>query len=394
MDNKETILNELFEKTSVYSQLAFGLSDYLTDHPELSGMEYISSKKIVDLLEFEGVEVTYPYGGLATAFKAKILNHPAPKLKAAILAEYDALPELGHACGHSASGAISILSSLAFNKIVHKLPISIDLIGTPNEEVEGGKAILVENQTFEDYDVAIMIHMDNRNRASVKLLAVKDIEVTFKGKTSHASASPWEGKNALNGLQLFFHAIDMLRQHVKTDVRIHGIIKEGGTAANIVPDLAKAHFFVRSAQVVYLDEVMEMVKDCARGAAIATQTEVEWKHLYAAYSELTPSKTANELIEKIYSGFDLELADFSTEAFGSSDIGNVSTQCPAFHPTIAITDSSITLHTAEFANALKSAKTYDAIHTGANIICQFLVELACNNDLLTQIKEEHSSYFR
>lgn len=385
MDYKH-LIKSVFKEIDLYAPLAIDLNNYLADNPEISGSEYNSCCKIIELLSSNGIEVIHPLQNNLNAFNAKISKSKNYKYKAAILVEYDALPEIGHACGHCTSAAISILSGLALNKF--DLPIEINLIGTPDEEVSGFKTTLVKNGVFDDCDIAIMIHMDNENKIATRLLSILDCEVVFKGKCSHASAAPWEGKNALNGLQLFFHAVDMLRQHVKPDVRIHGIITDGGKAANIVPELAKAYFYIRSKDFEYLYEVYEMVKNCAKGAAISTGTEVELNQLFDSYSNLVPNETGEKLLEKIYLDLNLLIHDTDEKPFGSSDVGNVSQVCPTFHPTLSIIDNSAALHTREFAEAVKGDSANKAIINGAKIISQFLIELLHNESLFKKIKED------
>lgn len=261
------------------------LNDDLADHPEVSGKEFETSAKMTALLKDRGYQVEYPFAGIATAFRG-IFGKNEHTHKAAVLVEYDALPEIGHACGHCLSGAISILAGLALRELQDELDTDIHIIGTPDEEAGGAKCIMVNQGIFDSYDMAMMIHLYDHNLLAPKLQAMDSYMYQFHGKAVHASTRPWDGTNALNAVQLMFHAIDMLRQHVTPDVRMHGVIKNGGFAANIVPEEASAEVFIRALDRNYLNDLVRKVDDCARGAAIATQTTWDKYETAAPYDNL------------------------------------------------------------------------------------------------------------
>lgn len=369
-----------------YAQQIIELNDYIADNPEIGGEEFKSSKKIVELLTNNGIEVEYPFAGLDTSFKASI--NKGMNNKAVILVEYDALRGLGHGCGHCASGSISILAALVLNEMKERFDAQIDIIGTPDEEMRGSKAYMSNNGVFNGYDFAIMIHMSNINTVYRKTLALDSYEFEFTGKPAHAAASPWDGRNALNAIRLLFDAVDMMRQHVKDDVRIHGYIKDGGTASNIVPDFASSEFCVRSLERAYLDDISSWVIDCAKAAALATRTKLEIKELGEKYNELSSKATGQKLLEEIFADLGLQTVDLSDKVGGSSDIGNVDYICPAFHPYLSIGEEC-GVHTVEFANAMKNQKTHDAILKGGEIIARFVTKMYEEPELLNKIKEEH-----
>jgi len=371
-----------------YKDEIFELNDHLADFPEISGKEFKSVKKIVNLLIQKGFKVEYPFAEIETAFKATINENKEKKI--AILVEYDALPDIGHGCGHCASGSISILAGLILCELKDAINGQIDLIGTPSEESGGSKVAMAERGVFDQYEFAIMIHMYNLNMVYTKLLASDRLEINFFGKASHAAASPWEGINALNAAQLMFHAIDMMRQHVKPDVRIHGYIKEGGKVSNIIPDFASIEICTRSFNRQYLDSINEWVEDCARAAALATKANVEIKKLSPSYKDLARNNTAENLLTEIYNGLALKITN-SENGLCSSDIGNVDYICPAFHPTISINEP-FALHTKEFAGAMKSKKTHEAILKGAEIIARFIINVLGNLKKIKNIKNEHKEY--
>lgn len=369
-----------------FSKDIINLNDYMADNPEIGGEEFKSSKRIVELLNKYGIETEYPFVGLDTAFKASI--NKGKSRKAAILVEYDALRGLGHACGHCASGSISILAGLIINEIRDSIDAQIDIIGTPDEEMRGAKVYMANKGVFAGYDFAIMIHMNRESFMYSKSLALDAYEFIFKGKPAHAASGPWNGANALNATRLLFDSIDMMRQHVKDDVKIHGIIKNGGQASNIVPDLAVSEFCVRSLERSYLNEVSEWVMDCAKAAALATRTQVEIVQLGEKYNEQVINNTGNKVLEEIYASLDLPTIDLRNTVGGSSDIGNVDYVCPVLQPYLSIGED-YGVHTVEFANSMKAEKTHNVILKGGEIIARFIETMYENPELLNEMKEEH-----
>ena len=359
------------------------LNDYMADNPEIGGEEVLASRGMVDLLRKYDIQVEYPFNNMDTAFRG-IIN-PHMERKAAILVEYDALRGIGHGCGHCASGSISILAALVLNEIKNKIPAQIHIIGTPDEEMRGGKVPMVNDGVFNGFDFAIMIHMNNINALYSQTLALDAYEICFHGKPAHAASAPWEGRNALNAMRLFFDATDMMRQHVKDDVRIHGYIQNGGDASNTVPHMSKAEVLVRAKERDYLDDVSRWVLDCAKAAALATRTTYEVKEVGEKYDGLKRNLPGELQLKKIYEDLNIPLVDISHLAGGSSDIGNVSSVCPAFHPYISIGED-YSVHTKEFAGAMKEEKTHQAILDGGKIISQFIVDMYYDAELLNEVK--------
>ena len=362
------------------------LNDYIADNPETGSEEFKASKAIVTLLRKHGIDVEFPFNDMDTAFRGTINRGKSKKF--AILTEYDALRGLGHACGHCASGSISVFAALILNELRESIDAQIDIIGTPDEETKGGKVYMVNDGVFNDYDAAIMIHMFNMNAVSMPFLALDSYEYIFYGAPAHASASPWEGRNALNALRLAFDAMDMMRQHVTEDVRIHGYISEGGAAANIVPDRTRAEFTFRARERDTLDDVVKWAHDIGEAAAKATRTSVEINRLGEKYDNMTEKETGSRLLEEIYGKLSLPLVPTDSVPKGSSDIGNVDSVIPAFHPIISI-GKDFGVHTREFAEEMKNEGTHNAIEQGAQIITEFIKTLSERDDLLDKIKQEH-----
>jgi amidohydrolase len=377
-------MKELIQK---YYDEIIALNDFMADNPEIGGEEYRASKRMVQLLENHGIPVEYPFAGMDTAFRG-IINKGKGR-KAAILVEYDALRGLGHACGHCASGSLSILASLILNDLKERIPAEIHVIGTPDEEMHGGKVPMVKTGVFNGMDFALMIHMSNKNALFSKFLALDAYKFTFHGKPAHASSIPWEGRNALNSMRLFFDAMDMMRQHLKDDVRLHGYIVKGGDASNIVPHYTEAEVLVRAASRNYLDQVSKWVMDCAQAAALATRTTWNVEEIGEKYDSLSRNLSGEKLLKGIYRDIGLTLMDTSQETGGSSDIGNVSSVCPAFHPYIDI-GKDLSAHTEEFAQAMKTNKTHRAIALGGEIISRFVIDAYNTPGVIEEILKEHA----
>lgn len=387
MDKYLELKEKIFERIDANWAELIALNDDLADHPEISGQEFETSHKIVELLKKKGFATEYPFAGIETAFKA-VYGPNNHKYKVAILTEYDALPDIGHACGHCVSGSISVLAGIAMAELQDELNADIHVIGTPIEEADGAKVQMTDDGVFNDYDMAIMIHLYDQNLLYCILNGLMSYQYNFHGKAAHASAAPWEGKNALNAAQLMFHGIDMLRQHVTPDVRMHGIYKEAGVAPNIVPEEASVLFYMRAVDKPYLQEVHRMVDDCARGAAIMTQTTWDTFKVDATYDCMKNNPAGISVMKEVYEELGIDINGDHDKLFGSSDIGNVSFACPAFHPTLQIVDRGVAIHTREFADAVKTQRAHDAIKLGAEVISLHITKTFMDEDKIKAMKED------
>ncbi len=378
---------KIAEAVKANLQDAIALNDDLADHPEISGEEYESSRKIVELLKRKGFDVEYPFAGLPTSFKATYGRNDH-KYKVAIMTEYDALPGIGHACGHCVSGAISVLAGIAASKLQDALDADIDVIGTPVEETDGAKCALIKKGVFDHYDMAMMIHLYDQNLIYCTLNGLASYLYTFHGKAAHASAAPWDGINALNAAQLMFHGTDCLRQHVTPDVRIHGVIRNGGEAPNIVPEEASAEFYVRALDLDYMMDVVRKVDDCAAGGALATQCTWDKVETAATYANMRRNYTGEDALREIYEELDIDINGDHEKIFGSSDAGNVSFVCPTFHPTLQIVDRGVPIHTREFAQAVKTERAHEVIALGANVIALQIAKIFSDENRIKQMKAD------
>lgn len=382
---------ELFEKVMpTLEKEILALNDHMAENPELGSQEFESSKGIVELLRKHGLEVEYPFCGIETAFKASV--NPGKEKKAVLLAEYDALPDMGHACGHCASGMASVMAALALNAVKDRLgDVQIDIIGTPDEETQGRKATMAQKHVFDDYDFAAMVHMNGHSTLDMKFIALDGMIFEFRGQSAHAAAAPEKGRNALNAVRLLFDSVDMMRQHVISDARIHGYITDGGVAANIVPDYACAKFLTRAPQRTDLDDITAWVHDCARAAALATRTELTILSYGESFHDLYVGPEKYAFLEQCFQELGLPLVKETRPTGGSSDIGNVDYVCPAFHPMMGI-GQELNIHTAEFGAAMTDSRTHDAIQNGAKVLLELCFKLYQEPGHLEKIKREFSAY--
>ena len=370
-----------------HSETAFAVNHYLADHPELSSQEYRSSAYIADLCRKSGIKTDTGICDLPTAFLAAAARSPHAKGKLAVLCEYDALPS-GHACGHSANASMSILAALAFHDMQEDLSYDVDLVGTPDEELHGGKAYMCQKDFFRQYDAAMMVHASSDfSVCCEKFLALNDYIVTFRGVPAHAASEPWMGKNALNGAMLSIHALDMLRQHLRPETRMLSIIRNGGTASNIVPEKAEVECCVRHSERPYLNSILPKVMNCFAGAALATETEYAAEDCGLPFDSLKWNEPGVETIRSVMKELSIPFQEPDVSSMGSSDIGNVSWQCPAFHPSIALSDHFFACHTDEMIAAVKSPACHPGIISGARIIGHTFLRFMEEEALMRQIKK-------
>jgi amidohydrolase len=384
--NVKNIKDEAIQQVDSSKNQLIGLSLRLHDNPELGYKEEKAVEWLCAYLKENGFELTGGIAGLPTAFKAKY-GSGSPVI--ALLAEYDALPELGHACGHNIIAAASIGAGVASKSIVDTLGGTVIVYGTPAEEVFGGKIDFIEQGIFEEVDVAMLTHPDTVNSAVIKALGCAGVYVEFIGKSAHAAAEPEMGINALDAMILTFNNINALRQQIKSEARIHGIIKHGGNAANIIPDYTSASFMVRSYNRTYLDELRKKIVDCFMGAAIATGCQVKYtwddKTLEPMKNNMTMAKLFNSNMSAL--GRNMEPFDYNA-GFGSTDMGNVSQVVPAIHPTVKIAEPGVATHSKEFAIAAASEHGHKGLLDAAKAMAMTVADILGNPELIAQIKSE------
>ncbi|MGM0420486.1 MAG: M20 family metallopeptidase [Bacillota bacterium] len=366
------------------------LSEFILEHPELGNQEFKACSAHLDLLKKYGFTGQAGYLGRETAFRAEYANEEKFGPTVCYMAEYDALPEIGHGCGHNILGAVSTGAGIALRKFIDQVGGKVVVLGTPAEESFGAKVEFAEKGAFADIDVAMMAHPSDGYYKSGPSLAMKAIQFTYHGKTAHAAASPEKGINALDAAINTFNNINALREHIRSDARVHGIISEGGQAANVVPELAQARFYIRATSKAYLEELEEKVLNCARGASLAAGTEMEHDYYEPSfYNMLTNEKLSQRLthnlkelgVEKIK----------ASESSGSLDAGNVSHVCPTIHAYFPITTEEVTGHTVEFRDKTKTAYAYQEMARTVTALTQTGIDVIQNADLLAEIKQEFAS---
>jgi amidohydrolase len=357
-------------------------SDWIHAHPEIGHQEVEAARRLSGMLQAAGVPVEMGTAGMATAFKAELGGKRSAHPRVAILAEYDALPGLGHGCGHNLIGTSAIGAGLALSEVVPELDGSIWVLGTPAEESaapnSGGKVHMVNAGVFSDVDAAIMFHPGTETAVTMdRSLAARGFEFYFRGRAAHAAGAPEEGINALDAVVLLYNAISMLRQQVRSDVRIHGIILSGGAAANIIPDYAAIRYRTRADDSEYLAQVVERVIACAEGAAKATGCTLEWKEYMPGYENTMPNRVLLELMTENLRAIGVTVNNERRRSGrGSTDFGNVTRRVPGIEARIAITDRIETPgHSIQFREAAGSDQGRRAMLWAAKGLAMTAVDL-------------------
>jgi len=359
----------------------------LFEHPELKLEETRAAKRLADELEQRGFDVERGLAGLDTAVRGV---HPASSSgpAVAILAEYDALPELGHACGHNLIAAGALGAALAVGSIKEELPGRLVFLGTPGEEGGGGKVTMVEANVFDDIDAAMMYHPAPFSVTGWGTLAITEVRLEFYGQAAHASASPEAGINALDAVIQTFNGLNALRQHILDGARVHGIITHGGAKPNIVPDYAAAEFYVRAPDSAYRDVLLDKLRACAEGAAQATGARLEFSTVGHSYKAMRPNRALGACFERNLGGLGYTFAASPPSAMGSSDMGDVTCVVPGIHPFVAVCDPGTALHTREFAEIARSERAQRVMLDVAKAMAMTTIDVLTNPELAAAMKEE------
>jgi amidohydrolase len=364
------------------------LAGWMSAHPELSLAEHQTSARFIEYLEAHGFAVEAPVADLDTAFVAHAGSPGAP-IAAALLAEMDALPEIGHACGHSLSGPASLLAAASLARVLPPEAARIAVVGCPAEETGVGKPRLVDAGIFRDFDVALMAHASDMRRAHRLFLGNRKLELVFHGRAAHAAAYPERGINALDGVIALFVAIGLLRQQLPRGVRVHGIVSEGGDAPNIIPERAAARFWVRALDESELADATDRVRACAEGAAAATGTRLEVNEAESS----SPPMRANLALASVYrrqlESLGLAESDHAPDqAIGSSDITHIARVLPTIHPNFPI-GQDLQLHTRDFAEATTTPAGQAGLLEAARALALSVLDLARSEDARMAVAEEH-----
>ncbi len=386
----DTLRDQIIASLEENKEKYIAISHSIHDRPEIGNEEFYASKTHAELLESEGFTVESGVAGHETALLARRKSDkPGPAI--AFLAEYDALPGLGHACGHNIIGTTSVSAAIALSKVIDETGGEVVLFGTPAEE--GGpngsaKGSFVKHGLLEGIDAALMVHPANSTRITSNSLAVDPLDFEYIGKPAHAAGSPHHGINALDAVIGLFNGINALRQHVTDDVRIHGIITHGGDAPNIVPEYAKARFFIRAATRKTCSEVTARVKAIAEGSALATGAKLNVIAFQNEVDNLVLNRTYDAVFKEELERLGEYVSTEERNGLGSTDAGNISQVVPTIHPYIQIGPESLVAHTDAFREAAKSPKGDEALILGAKGLALTALRLATDRNVLAEIKEE------
>jgi amidohydrolase len=357
--------------------------------PELAYQEVKAAAWLADFLGGQGFKVERGVAGVETAFRATIETGAGPTI--AILCEYDALPAIGHACGHNVIATSGAGAGAALAAVRDKLPGgTIQVIGTPAEEGGGGKIRLIKGGVFERVDAAMMIHGFDRWILHQDLLGITRAGFEFRGKAAHASADPWEGVNALDAVIQTFNNVSMLRQQMRTDARIHGIVTNGGAAPNIIPEVAACTFYVRAAKLDYMWELYRRVVACAEGAARATGCTMTVIDMEAPYEPLKRNDTLLGLFKANMTTVGA-VESPAPDRLGSSDIGNVSQVIPAIQPMVQIAPHGTPIHSRDFEAAAVTPLARQGMCQAAKTMAMTTYDLLADPGLVKRARAEFES---
>ncbi|KAF9411655.1 hypothetical protein BGZ94_001279 [Podila epigama] len=365
--------------------------------PELAYEEHKAHALLTDYLEKKGFSVQRSAYGLETAFVATA--GLSDKVTIGICSEYDALPGIGHACGHNLIAISGVATALGLKAVIEKfkLKASVKLFGTPAEETSGGKITMLNNGAFEGTDICMMLHGANSDVVYPAFLALDTVEVEFFGKASHASASPWEGVNALDAAMLSYTNIGLMRQQMKPTQRVHGIIKEGGKAANIIPDYTKSVYTVRAPKYDEVEVLKKRVEKIFQGAAASTGCSVDLKW-GVPYKDILTNDHLAQKFEKYMNAQGLRYPskqEQQSKLSGSTDMGNLTYALPGIHPMFNILnlkgedDKTMGLHTTAFAAAAETPLAHVATLRAAKSLAMTGVDCILDSELLKKVKDEY-----
>jgi amidohydrolase len=367
------------------------IADYIHDNPELGNQEFKAVETLTAYLASNGFSVEKGVAGLETAFVATYVNAGGNGPAISFLAEYDALAGLGHACGHNVIAASCVGAAVALSKNLGSVPAKVIVFGCPAEETTSGKIPMAKEGLFKQADVGLQMHPGS-GEASIgsKTLALNLVDFIYDGKASHAAASPEMGRSALDGVMLMFMGTEFLREHVKSDIRIHGIVTNGGAAANIVPEKASARFYVRGAERPYLNSVVERVYNIARGAAMMTETKLTIQEI-KQYDNVVNVQSFIDLgaeVSRLYGVEKIRKVQSSDAAGGSTDFGTASSQIPCMMFSLPVASKDVAGHSREYAEATKSPLAHEVVLASAKIMALTGYKLIEDPALLAQIKAD------
>lgn len=386
MSIRENIINEIDSKKAEY----INISHAIHEHPEIGNEEVFASELLTKTLKKADFTIEKAVAGHPTSFIARKKSTKKDGTTIGFLAEYDALAGLGHGCGHNIIGTLSVAAAIALSHELDEVGGEVVVLGTPAEE--GGdngsaKASFVKYNLLEGIDACLQIHPGSKNKVTGNSLANIPLDFEYFGKPAHASGAPEKGINALDSVILLFNGIGALRQHVTTDVRIHGIITDGGYAPNIIPEYAKARFYIRANTIQAARKVVDRVKNIAEGAAIATGATLKVTPFQNEVDNQLINNKFDELFVEVSKTLGLEVSTEIEKGVGSSDVGNISQVVPTIQPNIKIGDNLLG-HSPEFRDAAISREGDEALIIGAKALSLTALTLLTDEARLNEIKDE------
>ena len=366
------------------------LSHSIHENPELNFEEHHAHEVLTGMLDDNGIDVERGAYDMPTAFDARVGATDGPTVS--VLCEYDALPSIGHACGHNIIGSAGLGAGIAVAKVAEALGGRIAILGTPAEEGGGGKEFMIRRGAFDDIDLAMMVHPADRDLRTMHTIAIQQVDVTYHGQAAHAAASPHKGRNALDAAVLGYNNVAALRQHIQPDERIHGIFTEAGDKPNIVPSRAAAEWYVRSGNMSSLETLKERVERCLQGGADASGCQMETTWVDPPFYDMVDNHPLLDLYVK--NAMDIGRHPLPEEAgamvVGSTDMGNVSYSVPSIHPMIKVAPEGTAIHTPEFEVFAGSEDGDRAVIDGAPTMALTLVDCLASVDTQEEIREAFS----
>lgn len=383
MTAAEIIQASVEENIKAYMEIA----QTLFDNPEIGNEEFESMKLLVNYLEQAGFETQsgyiVPTGFLGTYDS----NKPGPTI--AFMSEYDALPEIGHGCGHNLIAAIGVAAGEALKAVIDEYGGKVLVVGTPAEENFGGKVSMADAGVFDDVDVALMVHPGSQNGVGSRSSALVPVKFEFHGESAHAAASPWDGISALDSAVMSYVQINMLRQMAKPHTTIHGVIKNGGEAANVIPDYASLEYYFRAPTMAYAREISHKAIDMVKNISQANGTTVDISEYECAYEDTVINYKLADILTEKYKELGVEdIQPVDEVAGGSTDVGAVSYKCPTIQGNIKIMPETVGAHTREMANATLTDAGKNGLIKGAQGIALTALALLESPDLLAEVKAE------
>src|SRR5882757_2901822 len=352
------------------------LSHAIHAEPELAFAEHRSCAKTQTLVAERGFEITAAAGGLDTAFRADFGSGP---LTVGVCAEYDALPGIGHACGHNIIAASAVGAALALADVADELGLTVSLLGTPAEEFGGGKVLLLNAGVFDDLSLAVMVHPGPVDIAAARSLTLSAVQVIYRGKESHASAAPFLGVNAADAATVAQVAVGLLRQQLAPGQQVHGIVAQGGQAANVIPAHTELQYTMRATEASSLADLEAKVGDCFLAGAVATGCDYSVEQTEPMYDALKPDPWLAETVRAEMTRLGRSPIDKALEAalpLGSTDMGNVTQLLPGIHPMVAVDAGGASLHQPDFTAAAAGPTADKAVIDGAIMLARTVVRLA------------------